>query len=476
MSASLSEKFSDWRSHNDQQVYAIAKNGKDSGEIKENISIDDIVFAYQAASRFVAEAAPDTVVITTPHSVMYADWFHISRGEGASGSFSQFHASEVRVSASYDAELAETLCRMAREQKFPAGTEGEKSPELDHATMIPLYFLKDAYGGKPLPPIVRIGLSGLPLYEHYRLGMMIRSAAEKLERRISFVASGDLSHRLKEDGPYGFWPEGPAYDRRIIDVMDRAAFGELFDFSNAFCDSAGECGHRSFTVMAGCFDGQAVTGRVLSYEGPFGVGYGVCTFTPSAADESRHFLDEALRKENERLKSRKAGEDEYVRLARLSVETFVKIRQGACLPLNVSEELTSRRAGVFTTLYKNGQLRGCVGTTAPTMENVAQEILQNGIFACSQDHRFPPVTEAELPYLEYSVDVLGAPEEIASPEQLDVKRYGVIVSCGGRRGLLLPDLDGVDSVEEQIAIARRKVGISAGEHVRLQRFKVVRHV
>lgn len=442
----------------------------------EEKTIQATIDAYRAASRFIAKAAPDTIVLTTPHSIMYADWFHISPGAGASGSFSQFRAPEVRISANYDTELVDTLCRMAREEKFPAGTEGEKSPELDHATMIPLYFLKEAYGGRPLPPIVRIGLSGLPLYEHYRLGMVIRGAAEKLGRRISIIASGDLSHRLKEDGPYGFRAEGPAYDKRIMDVMSRVAFGELFDFSGAFCDNAGECGHRSFTIMAGCFDGLAVTGQVLSYEGPFGVGYGVGTFTPGAADESRHFLGDARRRENERLKARKAGEDEYTRLARLSVETFVKTRQSAHLPPDVSEGLTSRRAGVFTTLYKNGQLRGCVGTTAPTTENVAQEILQNGISACSQDPRFSPVTETELPYLEYSVDVLGTPEEIISPAQLDVKRYGVIVSCGGRRGLLLPDLKGVDSVEDQIAIARCKGGISPDEHVRLQRFEVVRHV
>ncbi|NCC67035.1 MAG: AmmeMemoRadiSam system protein A [Clostridia bacterium] len=443
------------------------------GEEKEiKVTVD----AYLTASRFIAESVPDTIVLTTPHSVMYADWFHISPGGGASGSFSQFRAPEVRISASYDAELADALCRMARVEKFPAGIDGEKSPELDHATMIPLYFLKQAYGGSQVPPIVRIGLSGLPLTEHYRLGMMIRDAAEKLGRRISLIASGDLSHRLKQDGPYGFRAEGPAYDKRIMDVMHRAAFGELFDFSDVFCDSAGECGHRSFTIMAGCFDGQAVTARELSYEGPFGVGYGVCTFAPGAADESRHFRDEALRKEEDRLQARKAGEDEYVRLARLSVETFVKTRQSASLPADVSEKLMSRRAGVFTTLHKNGQLRGCIGTTAPTTANVALEILQNGISACSQDPRFPTVTEEELPFIVYSVDVLGTPEDIVSPAQLDVKRYGVIVSCGDRRGLLLPDLDGVDSVEEQIAIARRKGGISPGEEVRLQRFEVVRHV
>lgn len=442
----------------------------------EERGIQATIEAYLEASRFIAEAAPDTIVLTTPHSVMYADWFHISPGREAAGSFAQFRAPEVRVRASYDAELADTLCRMAREEKLPAGTEGEKSSELDHATMIPLYFLKEAYGGRPLPPIVRIGLSGLPLTEHYRLGVMIRDAAEKLGRRVSFVASGDLSHRLKEDGPYGFRAEGPEYDKRIMDVMGRAAFGELFDFSSAFCESAGECGHRSFTIMAGCLDGQAVKGKVLSYEGPFGVGYGVGTFVPGEADESRHFLDEALRKEDERLQTRKAGEDEFVRLARLSVETFIKTHQSARLPADISKELTSRRAGVFTTLYKNGQLRGCIGTTAPTTENVAQEILQNAISACSRDPRFSPVTEEELPFIEYSVDVLGTPEEIESPEQLDVKRYGVIVSCDGLRGLLLPDLDGVDSVAEQVAIARRKGGIAPGEHVRLQRFEVVRHV
>ena len=438
--------------------------------------IQSTIDAYRAASRFIRESAPDVLVITTPHSEMYADYFHISPGESAAGDFSQYRASDVCVNVKYDTEFVSELCRAAREHKFSAGTRGQKNASLDHATMIPLCFLKEAYGDKPLPPIVRIGLSGLPLQEHYRLGMLIRASAEKLGRRVSIVASGDLSHRLKQDGPYGYKAEGPEYDKRIMDVMSRAAFGELFGFSDQFCESAGECGHRSFTIMAGCFDVQAVTGKVLSYEGPFGVGYGVCLFTPGEADGTRRFLDEELQKEDERLKTQKTNEDEYVRLARLSVETFVKTGRHVRLPGDVPPELLSRRAGVFTTLHKDGRLRGCIGTIAPTTENVAQEILQNGVSACSQDPRFSPITEDELPYIEYSVDVMGAPEEISSSEQLDVKRYGVIVSCGPRRGLLLPDLDGVDSVEEQIAIARQKGGIAPYEPVRLQRFEVIRHV
>jgi AmmeMemoRadiSam system protein A len=442
----------------------------------EEKQIQKTIDAYREASRFLREVSPDVVIVTTPHSVMYADWFHISPGSGARGNFGQFRAPEVVISAQYDAEFVRELCRTAQTSGFPAGTEGERTPELDHASMIPLYFLQEAYGDAPLPPVVRIGLSGLSLFEHYRLGMFIRETAEKLNRRAVIVASGDLSHKLTKEGPYGFSAEGPQYDARIMDVMGRAAFGELFDFSDSFCERAAECGHRSFTIMAGCFDGQAVESRVLSHEGPFGVGYGVCLFAPTGGDASRHFLDAALEKQKEATEARKKKEDAYVRLARLSVETFVTTHSQASLPDDVPEELLNRRAGVFTTLHKNGRLRGCIGTIAPTRKNVALEILQNAVSACSEDPRFPAVAKDELPYLTYSVDVLGAPENIRSPSQLDVKRYGVIVSCGGRRGLLLPDLDGVDTVEQQIDIARRKGGIDPGEPLHLQRFEVIRHV
>ncbi len=432
--------------------------------------------AYLAAAKFVANAWPETIIVTTPHSVMYADWFHISPGESATGNFDAFGAGKVELSANYDEELRDEICRMAREAEFPAGSEGERDGFLDHATMIPLYFLKKAYENEPLPPIVRVGLSGLSLDSHYALGIMIRAAAEKLGRRVSVVASGDLSHKLKSDGPYGFNSAGPKYDEKIMDVMGRAAFGELFSFDEEFCDAAGECGHRSFTIMAGCFDGTAVKSERLSHEGTFGVGYGVCLFTPEGPDETRHFLQAEEKREAGELRSRKENEDEYVRLARLSVETYIKTGRKAAEPSGLPEEMTGRRAGVFVSLHMNGQLRGCIGTISATTGSVAHEILQNGVSACSRDPRFAPVTEKQLPLLEYSVDVLGDAEDVGSPGELDAKRYGVIVENGGRRGLLLPDLDGVDTPEQQIAIAKRKAGIEEGESVKLQRFEVARHV
>jgi AmmeMemoRadiSam system protein A len=128
-------------------------------------------------------------------------------------------------------------------------------------------------------------------------------------------------------------------------------------------------------------------------------------------------------------------------------------------------------------LHEHGQLRGCIGTISATCENVALEILQNGVSACSLDPRFHPVREDELDYLEYSVDVLGQAEPIDSVDQLDPARYGVIVTKGLRRGLLLPNLEGVDTVEYQVAIAKQKAGIHPTDpHVQLERFEVVRHL
>ena len=174
---------------------------------------------------------------------------------------------------------------------------------------------------------------------------------------------------------------------------------------------------------------------------------------------------------------KKASEDPWVRLARMSLETFVKTGERLeRLPDDLPAEMTEQAAGAFVSLHAHGQLRGCIGTTGPTTESVAWEIVQNAVSACSRDPRFPPVTVSELDILEYSVDVLGQPEPISSPAELDVKKYGVIVSCGGRRGLLLPDLEGVDTVEQQIDIARQKGGISSREKYTLGRFEVVRHL
>ena len=142
---------------------------------------------------------------------------------------------------------------------------------------------------------------------------------------------------------------------------------------------------------------------------------------------------------------------------------------------DVPEELRRSRAGVFVSLKKFGELRGCIGTIDPVTGSIAEEIMRNAVSAGTQDPRFDPVTKEELPYLIYDVDVLS-PAERADRDKLDPRRYGVIVTSGSKRGLLLPNLDGVDTVEQQLAIALRKAGIGPGELYFIERFEVVRHL
>lgn len=380
----------------------------------EEQTITDTQEAYRRAAEEIAALRPETIVVLSPHTVMYADYFHVASGHWASGDFGQFRAGQVKLEAEYDTEFVRQLCSLADRESFPLGTLGERDRQLDHGVMVPLYFVNQYYDGYRL---VRVGLSGLSLAEHYRAGLLIQKTAEQLGRRTVIIASGDLSHRLKEDGPYGYKEEGPAYDKRIMVTMGRASFGELLEYPESFCEKAGECGHRSFTIMAGCLDRRAVEAHRLSYEGPFGVGYGICTYTVTETDEALAFLKRYEEKQHRKAVEDKGREDIYVRLARKSLETY--IRTGKSLTLSRAEE--------------------------------------------------------ELERLVYSVDVLGEPEAITSKEELDVKKYGVIVTKGRKRGLLLPDLDGVDSVEEQIAIARRKAGIREEDEVSLERFEVIRH-
>lgn len=435
-------------------------------------AIRDTIQSYKSVAEEIGRLQPETIVLLSPHQTMYADYFHISPGRSARGDFGQFGAPQARMEVSYDTAFAERLGAEAGARGIQAGSLGERERKLDHGTMVPLYFVNQYWTEYRL---VRVGLSGFPLTAHYRLGQCIRETAQALDRRAVIIASGDLSHRLKEDGPYGYREEGPAYDARVMDVMARAAFGELLEFPEDFCEKAAECGHRSFTILAGALDRTAVEAQKLSYEGPFGVGYGVCRYKALGPDGTRDFLEQHEEKEKDRLRTLREREDPYVRLARLTIQEYVRTGRQIEIPQGLPPELYSSRAGAFVSLKEDGRLRGCIGTIQAVRGSLAEEIVANAVSACSQDPRFSPVEDWEVERLTISVDVLGETEPIASPEDLDVARYGVIVTKGAKRGLLLPNLEGVDTVEQQIAIAKQKAGIREHEAVALERFEVVRH-
>ena len=437
------------------------------GKGKE-LEISNTVKAYNDACKFVKDSKPDTIIIISPHSTYFNDYFHILTDYETKGSLINFGDSEDSFELDTDTEFIEELSELYKD----CGFLGEKNTTLDHGTMVPLYFLN-----KYITDVkyIVIGLSGLPLKEHYKLGMCIREVSNKLNRRVSIVASGDLSHKLLETGPYGFNKYGPIYDKKIMNTMSKAKFNELLEYDDTLLKEAAECGHPSFTIMAGAYDRENVESKQLSYEGTFGVGYGVCTFKSKTANNNRNFYEKYLKIEKSKMNEIRSNESEYVRLARESVENFVKNGTVLKVPNWVSKELLDNKKAVFTTLHKYNNLRGCIGTIFPFYNSIAEEIIENAVRACHDDYRFNPVTIDELDYITYSVDILSDIEPVYPSDRLDPKRFGVIVTSENKRGLLLPNIDGVDTVEQQLDIAKQKGNISSDEEVTIQKFEVKRY-
>ncbi|NLN84044.1 MAG: AmmeMemoRadiSam system protein A [Firmicutes bacterium] len=411
--------------------------------------ISDTIAAMEEISKRIALLKPDTIVVVSPHTTLYADYFHVSPGEIAAGNFANFGQPQVKLRVDYDTELRGEIIEEAEKARLPLGDAGETDPNLDHGTLIPLYFIAKEW---PDFKVIRLGFSGLSAETHREVGQVLAKVFARSEKRIVFVASGDLSHKLKADGPYGFVKEGPEFDQSIVEIFKQGSLQDIFGLDDRMCDKAAECGVRSFQILAGLYQGEEVESELLSYEGPFGVGYAVAY-----------------------LAGIEAKKNPYIELARQSVEHYVKTGRVLNLPEDLPPELIERRAACFVTLNSQGRLRGCIGTLEPYRENLAIEIIENAVSACSKDPRFFPVQERELEDLQISVDVLSEPEKISSADKLDVKRYGVIVKSGYKSGVLLPNLDGVNTVEEQVSIAKDKAGIRANESFELWRFEVVRH-
>lgn len=512
----------------------------------QETAIADTTAAYQEVARRVAEHDPDIIVIASPHAPLYRDGFFISDAPEETGSMAQFGQPAETVVTRGDSEFARAIADRLARRSIPVAGAPAAQTEIDHGAFVPIHFLAQTVDLEEVP-VVRVGLSALSPSDHHFLGQSITRAAERLDMRCVLIASGDLSHRLKEDGPYGFDPAGPKFDRAVESVFARGALQELFALDPVMCENAAECGLRSFEIMAGALEGLPFTPQLLSYEGPFGVGYGIATFEVEAGPSTTEEEVEAeirgahARSAQARLSSEDGGPnsafaeddptrcsrtdeaavvacasvedkesgypgadeapsyestadevernadedvlslvldsevDPLVALARLSVESIVGTGEVLALPDGLPDELTGRRAGAFVSLHEFGNLRGCIGTIAPARSCLAEEVVMNGVAAATEDPRFAPVRPAELDHLSYSVDVLGEPEPVDSLEQLDPTRYGVIVTRGFKRGLLLPDLEGVDTVMDQIAIAKQKAGIAPNEDAHLERFEVVRH-
>lgn len=427
-------------------------------------SIEAMRVAAAALRRF----GPQTVVVMSPHSPGFSDAFVVDTTPRTAGTLARFGAPHTGISAHTDVEFVDHLLahldaagvRALSRETHP----GLEPGVLDHGVLVPLSFL-DPDGHHPL---VNLSLSGLPLETHQRLGAVVAEVASALGRRIVFLASGDMSHRLTRDSSAGYSPRGREFDEWMVERLRGNELDRVVDVDRRLADEAGECGLRSVVTLSGVLPGAS--SRVLSYEGPWGVGY----LTALVGREEDISVEPGATPSTGR-KGGFAGGDEHaiVRLARAAIVSYVD--KGARLdPPALDDPSLPERAGCFVSLHLGRSLRGCIGTIAPTQPTLAREVVHNAIQAATADPRFPPVTPEELGVLDVKVDVLHPPEPCTF-EDLDPSRFGVIVSTGWRRGLLLPDLDGVDTAEQQVEIARQKAGIGPGEPCDLERFRVDRY-
>jgi AmmeMemoRadiSam system protein A/AmmeMemoRadiSam system protein B len=411
----------------------------------------------------------ETVVLVSPHAPLDARAFVAYQDEKLYGDFANFRAPETLVEAPLDVELLGAISHAASGMGYEVF--GVRGHDLDHGTAVPLYFLqRNGWRGR----VVALGYSFLSNEDHLRFGACIKRAVDETGRAVAFVASGDLSHRLKPEAPAGYNSQAHLFDDEIVEAIRQARPERIVNIDQELRRTAGECGYRSMLIALGAAQSAPQNFEVLHYEAPFGVGYMVAQIvrTAPAAGKTVGQVEPAAEGSDEQQED---GARQLLSLARRAIETFVREGRVIEKPSGLDPMLAERAACFVSIKTAGGDLRGCIGTIEPAAETLAEEVIINAVSSATRDPRFPPVRPGELSHLRYSVDVLSAPEP-AEFAQLDPKIYGVIVEdeSGTRRGLLLPDLQGVETADQQVDIAARKAGIRPGTPLKFSRFRVER--
>lgn len=412
--------------------------------------------ALAAAAEAIEQYDPETLVVMSPHAPAVYDTFLIDTSHTMAGTLAEFGVTDS-FTWETDTELAHALVRAVDAGDVPVAprdADGRlRAGWLDHATTVPLSFLDPARKYR----IVVLSLSYLSLATHRKFGRLIRETVDRLGRRVVFVASGDCSHRLTPTAGAGYSPRGQEFDDTLVSIVRRGRLSEFAEIDAGLSEEAGECGLRSFVTLGGYMGADPIATRLLAYEGPWGVGYLTALVGEGAGGD---------------VESNGAREEsEIVALARATLRSRI-LGEDPPPPVLHAREYP-KRAGAFVSLHRQGCLRGCIGTIAPTRPTLGEEVAHNAVEAALNDPRFEALTPHELDDLEISVDVLHAAEP-ATVDKLDPKRFGVIVTAGYRRGLLLPDLEGVDDAATQLDIARQKAGIGPDEDFAIERFRVDR--
>lgn len=411
------------------------------------------------AERAVA-AGPETIVLISPHSPRRPGAFGLWRPPVLRGSLRQFGSPGDRVELPIDDLFARRLAEEAARLGLRVW-EITREP-LDHGALVPLCYLVAAGWHGPVV-VISLNYPGEGGLEE--LGQAIVAAARQLPRRTAVIASGDMSHRLTASAPGGYHPDAHRFDETFIRLLRAGAVQQLRRLDPDLQEDAGEDAVDSTRVAAAAAGYRTDGHRVLSYEGPFGVGYGVAILFEAAPGGSGDVRESEpgprvlSQFEDLPLVARRAIERRFARTGDRS-----DVRAGGIL---------AQSGAVFVTLRtERDELRGCRGRLAPAEPDLVRETWETALDSAFKDYRFPPLTAAELPGIRFSVTVLGELEPVVSPDVLDPAIFGVVVTAvDGRKGVLLPGIAGVDSVKQQLSIARQKAGIPENEWVGIQRFR-----
>lgn len=397
--------------------------------------------AMRQVAQHVASSRPEVLLLLSPHARRQPASFGLSQGS-VRLDFARFGAPDTAIELPGSSAARASLVRAA--QASGVATHDLEPDPTDHGAAVPAYFLQEAgFSG----PTIVISLPYPGRNEEARFGEAIARVAEASSQRFAIVASGDLSHRLIPGAPAGYHQNARKFDETFVGRIDRGDLRGACATDPALRDVAAEDAVDSTTIAAAAVDYDARGHELFAYEGPFGVGYA-----------------EAI------LYQRGAPPQTLVAIAKHAIEAML---EGHSYEAPELESPWNEPRAVFVTLREpDGQLRGCIGRTHPAERTLANEVASSARSAATNDPRFPPVTKAELGDLSFEVSVLEPPEPIPGIADLDPTRYGVVVSSGHRRGVLLPNVPGVDTAMAQVRIAQRKAGIDEREPTTLERFRV----
>jgi MEMO1 family protein len=407
--------------------------------------------AMRETARALVEHAPALIVLISPHAPRRPRSVGMVFDASLSGDFARFGHAEVSLVLRGAPAHAARVAAHARAQQVP--THAFRGADLDHGSTVPLFFLYEAgYRGEVL--LISLPYPGSDL--EARFGKALASAARASEQRWAVLASGDMSHRLTRSAPAGFEPRAREFDRGFVRALDRGDLQAAISPDPELVALAAEDVVQSTAVAAAAVRYHAQGTRVIAYEAPFGVGY----------------LEAVLFSQPEHARGADAGAPPAA-LIQIALDAIAHaLADRPFTPPQLDPPWQAARAVFVTLRSAHGELRGCIGRTEPRHTNLPAEVADCAVGAATRDFRMASVRADELGSLQVEISVLCGLEPVRGTADLDPARYGIVVEHGAQRGVLLPDVEGIESAEKQLQVALDKARIAGDAPYRTQRFAV----